>query len=294
MGVRRVVAAVSAAALIAGTAGCGSEEISPSAVARAAEATAAVDGARMKVSFGLTLPGLGHVTVPARGESSMDGKRFGMTFDVSDVARTFGLPGKDLAVELVYADSALFVRPPAIDPFRLPGGKRWAKVDLFAVARALDFDLEGLAPLVNPDPAAQLRLLAASSEFEKVGKETIDGVATTRYRGIMRMRDAVKAVPEAQRERLRAAIDKFLELSDDRKDTAVGFEMWIDGDDQIRRMIQSGTFPMERGEPPAKMTIRMDLTDLGTPIALKAPPAGEVLDVTEAVGRAAREIAATK
>lgn len=294
MGVRSVVAVVLSTGLLAGTAGCGAEEVSPSAVARAAATTAAVDGVRMKMTFELTLPGLGHVKVPARGESDMAGKRFGMTFDVSQLARMAGLSSKDLDVELVYADRALFVRPPDIEPFQLPDGKRWAKVDLFAVARTLGFDLEGLAPLVNPDPAAQLRLLKASSEFEEEGKEDIGGVATTHYSGSMRMRDAIKAVPEDERERLRAAIDKFLELADDTKDTPIGFDVWIDRDYRIRRMLQSASFSIEPSAPLAQMEVRMDLTDFGAPIALKAPPAGEVLDVTKEIGQAVRGMSAIK
>ena len=42
-------------------------------IARAADATAAVDGVRMKMSLGLTLPGLGQLTIPARGESDFEG-----------------------------------------------------------------------------------------------------------------------------------------------------------------------------------------------------------------------------
>jgi hypothetical protein len=109
------------------------------------------------------------------------------------------------------------------------------------------------------DPAALLDRLQSAGDFDEVGTETIDGVTTRRLRA-----QHPEEAPE-----LRQGMDQLGEVTE--------LEVWVDGDDLVRRV----DFTYEGDgtvEPPdtvdisdASMSFRF--FDFGEPITIEAPTA---------------------
>src|SRR3712207_7005908 len=75
---------------------------------------------RLSVSgFGLPLP----LTVNGRGTSALDAAKMDMTFDLGPIMRLGGIQG-DGRTRVVVLGKDFFVRPPAIEGFAPPEGRR--------------------------------------------------------------------------------------------------------------------------------------------------------------------------
>ena len=76
----------------------------------------------------------------------------------------------------------LYMRSDALTA-RLPGGKRWVKLDLAALGRQQGVDLGQLQQLGGgSDPTQCLTYLKQSGDVEKLGSDNIKGIPTTHYR----------------------------------------------------------------------------------------------------------------
>ena len=141
-------------------------------------------------------------------------------------------------------------------------GKEWMRVDVAAVTGEAGAD--NMA--ANADPTAGLRYLAASSEVENLGEETVLGKETTHYRGSVGAEHIEKSkLTEAEK---KAAITAL--QANGGKMTC---DIWVDGKDLPVRMSQTG----------AGMTVKMDFVKFGATKKITAPPAAETGDLTEQV-----------
>jgi hypothetical protein len=155
-------------------------------------------------------------------------------------------PGASVSCVNVFGEDGLYVQ---VHPSRRAElGATWLKADAAAVtAQGLGF---------RPD-----ELYSKGKDFyasiEKDGTEVIDGVETTRYKGVQ---DLSAFVPKA-------ADSAFATVLKDVR--TVPYELFVDGDDLLRRM----TFSLTSQGLTVKTV--MDVYDYGKPVAVAVPAASE-------------------
>jgi hypothetical protein len=105
----------------------------------------------------------------------------------------------------------------------LPGGREWMALDF-------SFGQEPDTPLpANGDAEGELELLeAVTGDVQKLGKEDVRGVPTTRYRGTVGASESA--------ERLREAGAEDLSSHTEEEGAPLQVEAWIDADGRVRRM----------------------------------------------------------
>jgi hypothetical protein len=292
--VRRLTAALAAAALAAvPAAGCGADDVSPqTAVARAATATQAADTARVAVELAVQAGGLPvPITVRGAGVTSTRGTpRLDVTFDLTPLLRLAGGRGDGRTRLLAPGGATVYLDPPAVEGLRLPGDRRWVSLDLARAARAAGLEPAGLAALLRVDPATQLEGLRAAGAIERVGEEEVGGAPTTHFRGEVRLRDLVRALPADRRRAAERAIAALARVTGEAAlDEPVPTELWVDDEGLVRRMRQSTELPGQDGRRGGKVEVSYVLSDFGTPLRARAPARGEVFDATGLATRAIRE-----
>lgn len=260
--------------------GCGAEEAAGVDVAKAATATSAKGTAEVDMEVRLSGMGLpGTMELEAEGVTALSEPRMDLEFDLGSLLSAFGVPAGDAEIRVKIDGAQLYVRPPAIAGFQLPDGAKWASLDLRKALEGFGMDADALGKLFNVDPAAQLKALDLAKDMKQVGREKIDDVDTTHFRGQMTARETIAALPPEQRKEAEKAI-KELEGFDDTFDQPLPYDFWIDDDNVVRRMVVSGEFPGEKGVPAGKMRVQVDLSDFGAKLDTSPPPAGETFDAT--------------
>jgi hypothetical protein len=283
--IRRISVGVAAAALLAGTAACGSEETDDrsqgsggentsaraafEALSAAAESTENVTSADFEgvTRSPDTMGGEVEITGSMSWEStlvmemSMTGEQF--TAD----------PSVPSVIDVVWLDGVMYMDMG--EEFAAEtGGRNWMRMDLMAIAEAsgdqdtADTLSYGLSES-NQDPAQQVALLLQSPEIEHVGQETLDGATVDHYQGTISVEDALNANSDA--------------LTDEERETIVGFmesqgidsydiEVWLDENDfpiQIHQSYETALGPVES---------EMRYSNLGTEVSVTEPPADAVVD----------------
>ena len=255
----------------------GGEQLSPeAAVAEAATKSQAAGSSR--VALELTMTGVAAEPLRITGEGIQDPEQqlAGFTMDLSQVAGLTG-GGVDLGeIEMVLDGSTLYMRLPFLEASDL---KPWIEVDVAAIAEQEGLDLPSLQQLGQADPALTFAYLrAASDDTQEVGTEDVRGVETTHYRMTVDLARVADAVPEEQREEMRAAVQALIEATG--LDT-VPVDAWIDGDGLVRRMDLAyediEVAPGKKGS----MSMSMQLYDYGVDVAVEPPPADQVMSFQE-------------
>lgn len=127
------------------------------------------------------------------------------------------------------------------------------------------------------DQAAILRLLGGvTGTLESVGTEDVRGVPATRLRGQLDLDRALAAVTDprvrAGLARLRAALQLPRKLP---------VEVWVDRAGLVRRLRQTYQTPAQQvggvAVPATRTTTTVDYYDFGVRVAVRPPPAGQVL-----------------
>ncbi|ROO91180.1 uncharacterized protein DUF1396 [Actinocorallia herbida] len=254
-----VAGTVAGTCLVLGLVGCSAESTpedgkaeAPSAAAPAAPASAveavrkvatstnAVDSFAMDltvVSAGTTVKGVGHVQVKPTAAVSLEMKA-----------------GAEGAITMVLIDKIMYMN---MGGEEIVPGKPWMKVDLADAAAAAGAG-DALGPIQQTDPNTLATLFAASSDVVRVGEETVEGTQTVHYKGTVDT--AALAADPATKE----AAANF------GADGVVSFEIWVDGDDLMRKAVASIT----ADGVPAELT--MLFRDFGKPVTITPPPAGEI------------------
>jgi hypothetical protein len=214
------------------------------AIAKAAERTQREPGGRASMH---TI-----ISSPARSESfTITGR---MVFDAEDRSRavlTVPRPDSDGSVKMrvIGEGSVMYMRSSLLGP--LPDGREWMSLDL-------SFAEEPETPLpVNGDAKGELALLeAVTGDVQKLGKEDVRGVPTTRYRGTVE------------------------EDEEEEEGTPLQIEAWIDADGLVRRMRFVKSQPREGGGGSMTIDMRMDFFDFGFAPKIDVPEPSEVFDAT--------------
>jgi hypothetical protein len=277
IGLLACLAACAAAAV--STAGCGSSAtLDP--VAQAAQTTQQAGGSRMALTASFNVPGtLGTLSMNGSGWFNYGNREGTFTMTMS------GLPGLsrvspsgELKLDERIKGSTVYV---GSDVFagKLPGGARWAKLDLQRFLGSVDgVDFQSLSS-GESNPAQMLQLLKASSGGARVvGHDRVRGVETTRYRGALDLEKAADQAPSSIRAKAHEAVSKLIAQGAAR---FIPAEVWIDAQHRVRKFTISMT--VSQGGQSVQVAMSVELYDYGPTPPVEAPAAGETYDLTQAV-----------
>ncbi|MFJ5551088.1 LppX_LprAFG lipoprotein [Streptomyces sp. NPDC093225] len=156
---------------------------------------------------------------------------------------------------------------------------KWLKFDLKAANPQAAGQLDALSNAGQgaENPGDRAGALRTSKDLKKVGEETVDGQRTTHLAGTvtldqMRAAAAAATTPEAK-ERQEAQVKQL----EKQGVTSLQMDMWIDGGDHTKQVRVQGR--TQQGP----MDVTMKFTGLNEPVRITAPPADQVVDLSEAM-----------
>jgi hypothetical protein len=230
------------------------------ALAKTSEKTDQIDSFKASVSVASTSGGAGNLkatgTMLYRLKPAL---AFSMTFDRMNVGGQ-SIPG----LQQVFVDKTIYMKIPMLT--QMSGGKPWVKISLADLGQQTGMNFDELFQQTQQmDPVQMTKLMTASKDAREVGKETIDGVETTHYKGTYDLSQAAAKLPAEQREAFQKEIKSGGVSS-------VPFDLWVDGQQLPRKM--TATAP---GGTAATIVFR----DFGQPVTISAPPAAQVTDFRE-------------
>jgi hypothetical protein len=274
----RLLAGIAAAiAIPLSTSGCGGSGATAvlDPVAQAAQVTSHAGGAHIALSVqlsGAELPG--SFTMSGQGYFNYSRLEGELSFDVSGLPASAGLPSGGLHMEEIFKSSAIYIGSPLFAS-KLPGGVRWMKVDLGQVGQAVGFNLQQLAS-GRSNPAQFLQYLRASGGAPAVvGHELVRGVATTRYHGEIDLSKLADVLHSTAIGQTRATLSKLISQVGTSK---LPVDVWVDAHQLVRRIALTMSLPT--GGSRAQMGMTIELFDFGPTPPVTAPAAGEVFDAT--------------
>lgn len=264
---RAAIAAGTALLLAAGAAGCGGGDEQSSggsaaaAVARAAKKTQAVTSVHYRLTG----------RVPEQGRIETEAS-VGMKPAMTRLT-TSTLGGEHPSVfELRLVDGMLYERQSENGVPQQVHGRHWAgfgAADRFTAAGGLRMDTGGLRDQAGSNPAREAAFLAAADDVRRVGTEKVDGVATTHYTGTANLDDLRSSLKGKEKKGLlqydRLGVDKLT------------LDVWIDGDDHVKRLRTQGTASH------GKLDTTVTFLDFGRPVTVRAPAAGDTVDLAKQV-----------
>jgi len=264
---RRAVAALTAAVGLltvasADVAGAGGDS-NQTRVARSGEALAKAHSAKFR--------GTTTSTTRTTFDGIFDfGKRAG---EYSIAASALGFPGNGKSRVLVNGAVIYFSLDAlggSLESTPEFAGKKWLKLAP-ATLRAIFGDETSFG---QSNPSAGLDALrGATADVKKVGRETVRGTGTTRYRAQLDLDQAVAKAPEDQRT---AVADTVPALGSG----TVPADVWVDGKGRVRKV------RLRVGNESAgnKGSVVFEYFDLGSRVDVEEPQQSEVVDIAEVLG----------
>jgi hypothetical protein len=153
-------------------------------------------------------------------------------------------------------------------------GKPWFKISLDELGTQSGLNIDELLQQSRQmDPVQNTKMLTASKDAREVGKETVGGVETTHYTGTYRMEDGIAKLSPELRETYRKNI-----VSSGMDN--MHFDLWVDGQ-QLPRQLKMTSDQTAEGT----LTMTMKYRDYGKPVQVAAPPASQVTDFSELMGK---------
>lgn len=146
-------------------------------------------------------------------------------------------------------------------------GKKWLRLN--------PSDFGGDTQIGQSNPSAGLDALRGATDVTKVGRATVRGTSTTRYRAQLDLDQAVAKAPEDQRTEVTSTVQAL-------GSGTVSADVWVDGKGRVRRIkLRVGsTSAGNRG------SATFEYFDLGSQVSVEEPPAGEVVDFADILGGA--------
>ena len=176
------------------------------------------------------------VTVEGRVDASAS---FVGRLDGSELDGTVKIARFEVPVKIV--DSVAYVRPL---------GDHWLGVDLTRFGERSDEAdvLQG---------SSVLETLGEVTDVSNEGADELDGVQTTRYDAVIDLDELADELPPRLADAMREEVGDELPVT-----------VWIDADDLVRRVTVETSAGADR--------LQVDVTDVGVPVAVEAPPADQV------------------
>lgn len=233
------------------------------------------DSMHMVFDFAMSVAGK-EITGSGEADAAFgDELRQHMTFRYDSMP---GLPA-GFGMEMIVDDSTMYMRLDGMDELDV-FPTEWVSVDMSSSVPGFD----ELTAFGNgqQDPSNAFGYLQGAEDATELGTETIDGIETTHYEVTVDLADAAAEVPADLRDEMRRVVKQFRQGFGT---TTMPFEVWIDGDGLVRRMV----FRMESDGGamgmPFSMEMTMDVTDYGHDFELELPPASDVTDLTDLTAR---------
>jgi hypothetical protein len=274
---RRIALALGLLGALVALTGCGvSKVIDP--VAAAATKTENAGGAKLTMSIAITDPSAATVTMTGQG-----------LFDKSEGDIMIGLSTLVGSLEMRYlqenGDPVVYLNVPFLETM-LPSGKSWIRVDLEQSGKSLGLDMNQLMGELDQNPTETLDLLRASGSVDKVGTETIDGVATTHYTASIDLQKAAQLAGQAGE----ALVSRLTAAGAPRQ---IPVDVWIgDGDGLVHKLTVNEQVKSSEGE--AGIAVTLNISDYGAAVDVVAPPSDQVLDITDLASKLAGAAAPAK
>ncbi|MBB1253598.1 hypothetical protein [Streptomyces alkaliterrae] len=230
-----------------------------------------------KVSMTMKMPGAMGGSMEMSGVMGWGPLAMDLTMKTDEQARAADsdMPATS---RMLWVDNALYIKldESAADDM---DGKRWMKLDMNAALEGADATQRqsasnGLDNMNNQDPAKQVALLLSSPNVKHVGEEKVDGVTAQRYKGTLTVEEAMEANDSLE------FLDKTerKQLVDNMKQSGIKdykIDLWVNKDElPVRIDTRTNT-------PQGPVEVSQRLSDYGTKVGVKAPPADEVFDFLE-------------
>jgi hypothetical protein len=267
-GLRRALAVAGVGLLAVLATACGSGGGGPATISigtlRAA-ATNSQDAKTQSYEFTAEVEAKGqHVTMKGSGVVATDGSSGTLTMDIPPV----GSIEERITPEGFYLDMG------SIAGSKLPDGKRWLFMSYDDMAAQSGQDLRKLQEQNQSSTQALEYLQSTSGDVEKLGEDTVNGASATHYLAHI---DYAKFAEEKMPDATDAQRAKVAKLG------RVPMDVWIDGNDQVVKMsfVMDGS---QMGADGAAVKMTMTITGYDEPLDVQAPPADEVISVSELQG----------
>lgn len=242
----------------------GGEEASLNPIAEAAEDTAAVAGGRIELRAVYKVKGWRYTPV-MQGVGSFNGD-----LDRTLIHASLHLPDRRVRFQTVADEKTVYINSPTFAD-ELPPGKEWLAVEPY-LGHDPEVAFGGGSALTE-----QLQIIKATGgRVTRIGRRTVQGVATTLYSGVIDMRRVVTILRRRGELRFAAIMRRVLQLGP----RMVPVQVWIDDDGLLRRMRRDETLPAKRGRREVRTTLTIDLNDFGVEPEIEVPPAADSFDAT--------------
>jgi hypothetical protein len=264
-GHRGAVAAVAMTVLAVGAAGLGASPAmaapphGPRPFANVYQSTVAQKTSDVSLAVNETFAGQA-IKITATGAFDYAHNRGSLKMGIN-----LGSAGVAESLQEVFSNGQVYVQVPAAERSAL-GGKAWVAVPVASSATGG----------IGQNPTSALALLEASATgVTKVGSVTIDGVATTEYRGTLNPNKSLANASPVIRNMLHQALSQFSGLS------SLPIQVWIDGQNRVRRMKETMTLNPNAGSAIAsvgavRVAMTVDLSNYGVPVSVAIPPPNQV------------------
>jgi hypothetical protein len=146
----------------------------------------------------------------------------------------------------------------------LPPGKEWVRTES-GVQEEDELEL---------DTQDAMRMLSSAGGVQLIGREAINGKLTRRYRGDIQVVELVAYLREHDDDEAAAAYEGI----EGEAPTGISAEGWVDGKNLLRRFRIVMPSPVESGQPPLMVDVRMDFFDYGAKPVIEAPDPDLVVD----------------
>jgi hypothetical protein len=262
---RRYVLALLSLTLLGGCGGAAD----PSLFATAVRNTEAAGGAEIVFSMRMDAPGMSEpLEMSGNGVEDASKRRGHFTFQ-SPMTGSMEVVSDDMTV---YMRSDLFAAA--------LGGKDWMKLDLRRAMSSFGLDL-GSSGQFGRSAAEQLRMLrAVSGDVSEEGHDQVAGTDTTHYSATVDLRRYPDVMPEEQRDAARKGVERLIEMTGQ---SEIPMDVWIDGDQRVRRMTWNQS--IRQGSMEMKMEITAEYVRFGVPVDVQVPDEADVFDATDLVQR---------
>lgn len=242
--------------------------------------TSAYEAGTMHQEFRFEMSAAGQ-TFTFTGEGDVDNAR-----QLARMSMDLGMLGG--SIDMVMADGVVYMRSPMFSGAGIT--TEWVSMDPAKMDPAVAAQLGGGFGGGTTDPSAYVALFAGAVEVRAAGAESIDGVATTRYRGSIDIQEVLRRFPEVlgddlgarARRRLERGLEQMLAQFESLGVAArMPFEIWIDDDGYPRREVVSMDFSgLLPGTEEAAMQMRIDLSRFGEPVDVRPPAKRNVTDIS--------------
>jgi hypothetical protein len=150
---------------------------------------------------------------------------------------------------------------------QLTGGKPWLEVSYSDLDKALGVNFQQLVQQAqNGNPLVQTQMLAGAKDVRVVGTGTIDGVHVTEYSGSYTTSEALRHLSGSLATQFKQQLAKA-------GITSVGFQVWLDDQQQVRKIIA-----VDHGSA-EDVTVTMLVTSINKPVNVTVPPSSEIASI---------------